>query len=489
MSRTTVTVRPPMAFAAIADRLDRMPITPMHRRLTAVIGVGLLFDTYENNLSGTISKVLQGDFSFGGTTLKLVIASAFLGQFVGAIVLGRLADRIGRRRAFLVNLALYSGFSLLGAFAPNAGWLIATRFLAGVGIGAEQTLSDCYLADVLPASQRGRFTSWAYTLAYCGVPVVGFAALWLVPLTPLGIAGWRWLFVIGSAGSALVWIRRRRLIESPRWLASRGRIAEAERLLERMEGSAADRGRTAPAAAAAPVAPAPTAPAPAAVTPAAPVPAAPAPDAAAGAAAQPRPGLRLIFEPEYRRRTAVLWAVCVLSVVGYYGFGSLAPLILAAKGYGIVQGLGYTALSFLGYPVGSALTLPLVDRVERRVLIAVSACLMTALGMGFALVHSSLWLIACGFGYTLVSNVFSNGSHVYMAEQYPTSIRSTAAGLAYSLSKLSAGVLPFALLPVLTTYGAGPALALVGAAMALLALLVATLAPRSTGTPVDAAPR
>jgi putative MFS transporter len=429
-----------------------MPITPLHRRLTAVIGVGLFFDTFENNLSGTIGKVMQSDFAFGATSLKLVLASAFVGQFVGSLTLGRIADRFGRRRAFLINLGIYSVCSLLGAVSPNAAGLIVARFLAGVGIGAEQALSDCYLADVLPARKRGRFIAWAYTLAFCGVPAVGFAALWLVPLSPLGVAGWRWLFVLGALGSGVVWVLRRQLIESPRWLATAGRTAEAERLVERMEAEAAGRGR--PGGRAAPEVAGPGSP------------------------------LGGVFGPGMLRRTLVLWLFCVLSVVGYYGFGALAPQIVAAKGYGIVAGLGFTALSFLGYPVGSALALPIVDRVERRTLVALSATAMLLAGLGFGYADSAALIVVCGFAYTLFSNVFSSVSHVYLSEQYPTAIRATASGAAYSLSKLSAAALPFALIPVLDAHGAGALFAVIAAAMGLLAVTVLTLGERTTGVPV-----
>ncbi|MFE9775065.1 MFS transporter [Streptomyces sp. NPDC005931] len=457
MSQTTTAPSGLADPAAIGVRLDRMPITPMHRRLTAVIGVGLLFDTFENNLSGTIAKVLQDDFAFGATELKLVLASVFIGQFIGSLVLGRIADRFGRRRAFLINLAIYSGFSLLGAFSPNATWLIVTRFLAGVGIGAEQVLSDCYLADVLPAKRRGRYIAWAYTLAFCGVPAVGFAALWLVPLTPLGVDGWRWLFVIGALGSAVVWVLRRGLIESPRWLASQGRVAEAEELVQRMEAQSSV--RHLPAA---------------------------GPEAPQAAAEQPR--VRDVFRPGMRRRTAVLWIFCVLSVVGYYGFGTLAPQILAAKGYDIVAGLGFTALSFLGYPIGSALALPIVDRMERRILVAASATAMVVCGLGFAYAGSPVLIVAFGIAYTLCSNVFSSVSHVYLSEQYPTAIRATASGAAYSLSKLSAAALPFVLLPVLESHGPGALFAVIAVAMAALAATVLTLGQRTTGAPIAETP-
>ncbi|WP_399929044.1 MFS transporter [Streptomyces kanamyceticus] len=526
----------PATAASIGARLDRMPITPTHRSVTAVIGVGLLFDTFENNLSGTIAKVLQDDFAFGATQLKLVLASAFIGQFIGSLVLGKVADRYGRRRAFLINLAIYSGFSLLGAFSPNAAWLIVTRFFAGVGIGAEQSLSDCYLSDVLPAKKRGRFIAWAYTLAFCGVPAVGFAALWLVPLTPLGIDGWRWLFVIGALGSAVVWVLRRRLIESPRWLATVGREDEADALVSRMEAEA----------------PGGTPAAPAAVSPAAPGAyagpgtaekgayagpvgaamgatsesvganggyagsAGAAKEAYAGVAGAARestagpataakwttaakrtataeevaPATRLrdIFQPHLRRRTVMLWIFCSLSTVGYYGFGTLAPQILAAKGYGIVAGIGFTAVCFLGYPVGSALTVPIIDRFDRKKLVAASAASMVVAGLGFSFAGTPALIMVFGFVYTVCSNIFSNVSHVYLAEQYPTAIRAAASGAAYSLSKLSAAALPFVLLPVLQSYGPGALFGVIAAVMAALATTVLSLGERTTGASVDRAP-
>ncbi|MFF5250907.1 MFS transporter [Streptomyces leeuwenhoekii] len=459
MAQPTALRERPQAASTIGDRIDRMPVTPTHRRLTAVVGVGLLFDTFENNLAGTISQVLQEDFAFNGTTLKLVLASAFIGQFFGSVVLGRVADRYGRRRAFLINLALYSGFSLLGAFSPNAAWLIVTRFFAGVGIGAEQSLSDCYLADVLPAKQRGRYTAWAYTLAFCGVPAVGFAALWLVPLSPLGIDGWRWLFVLGAAGSAVVWMLRRNLIESPRWLAANGKQREAEELVARMEAEV-------PGAA----------PAERAQTPAA---------APAARPAAPPARMRDVFQPRFRRRTAMLWLFCTLSVVGYYGFGALAPQILAAKGYDVVTSIGFTAVSFLGYPIGALLSVPVMDRVERKRLVALSAAAMALSGLGFAYAGSASLIMALGILYTLVSNVFSTVSHVYLAEQYPTPIRAAATGLAYSLSKLSAAALPFALLPVLDAYGPGPMFGVIAGAMGALVAVVLLLGGRTTGVSVD----
>ncbi|MEV7422230.1 MFS transporter [Streptomyces sp. NPDC091212] len=463
---------------SVARRLDRLPVLPTHRRITTVIGVGLLFDMYENNLSGTLSQVLRADFALSATDVKLVLASVFLGQFFGAILMGRFADRFGRRTAFLINLGIYSFFSLAGAFSPSVGWLIASRFLAGIGIGAEQTLSDSYLADVLPARHRGRLMAWAYTIGFCGVPAVGLMAMWLVPLEPLGVAGWRWLFALGAAGSAVVWVWRRGLFESPRWLSAVGRHEEAETLTARLEAEARQLGKL-------PAEPAGQDTADAVRDTREPLNAAPQEGPPAVSARPTGPFLRLLFSARYRRRTVMSWVFCLLSTVGYYGFGTLAPLVLTAKGYDIVQGLGFTATAFIGYPVGALLAVPLMDRVERRSLVALSACGMALAGLGFAFAGSPGMVIACGFTYTLVSNVFSSASHVFLAEQYPTAIRAQASGTAYSLSKLTAAALPFVLLPVLEHGGPGMLFATIAAAMALLAATVVFLADRTTGRPVD----
>lgn len=441
----------------IAARLDRLPITRLHLLATGVIGLGLFFDAYENFLAGTISVVLKEDFALGGDQLKWLLASAFIGQFIGAIFMGRLADRVGRRSAFMINLLLYSSFSLLGAFSPNATFLVITRFVAGIGIGAEYALGDSYLSDILPKDVRGKFISWAYTISFMGVPAVGFLARWLTPLEPLGIDGWRYLFVIGSVGSIVVWFVRRGLPESPRWLETQGRTAEAEEITARFEAQAVAEGHTLSE-----------------------------PDASLKPPAAKSISVRSLFRPPYTRRTVMLWLMSALEVFGYYGFGTVAPLALVAKGYSVTSSLLFVALSYLGYPLGSLLAVPIVERVERKLLVVGTAGLMAVFGLWFGFADGRGQIILAGFLYSVASNLFSNAYHVYLADSYPTAIRGTAAGMAYSLSKLVTAFLPFLLLPVLDEHGSGPVFGVVAAAMVLLMIEVAVLGHRSTGRSADA---
>src|SRR5262249_19149414 len=118
---------------SVAARLDRLPATRTHKHATIIAGIGSLFDIFR---AGVLGTVLTQQLNLNRFWLPAAIASAFVGMFIGATLLGGLADRVGRRTAFLLNLAIYSAFTFIGAFSVNASMLIASRFLAGIGIGA-----------------------------------------------------------------------------------------------------------------------------------------------------------------------------------------------------------------------------------------------------------------------------------------------------------------------------------------------------------------
>jgi MFS transporter, putative metabolite:H+ symporter len=456
--------KPATGVGRIAARLNRLPPTRTHRQATIIAGIGTFFDLFDIFLAGVLGAVLTQQFSLDRVSLPAALSSAFVGMFIGAIVLGRFADRYGRRTAFLFNLGIYSVFTLAGAFSVNATMLIATRFLAGIGIGAELTLVDAYLSELLPARLRGRYTAWAYTLGFLGIPAAGLLGRVLVPLQPMGIEGWRWLFVVGSLGAVIVWFVRRRLPESPRWLESVGRTEEAEAIVARMEQEA---GRV-------PLEPDTT------VRDVTDVKVRLKPDTTVT-----RPSLSSLISGQYRSRMIMLGVFHVFQTIGYYGFGTLVPLVLAAKGYSIVTSLTFTTLTFIGYPVGSALSLPIIERVDRKWLIAGSAFLMSVLGIGMGYSSSPVAIVVLGFLYTAVSNIFSNGLHIFQVEIFPTAVRATAAGACYGLSRLSSAAMPFVLLPVLDRWGAGAMFVVVATALWIVILDVAIFAPSTTGRSLE----
>ena len=431
------------------------PLTRWHWALIIVVGLGTFFDLYEVFLGGVLGAVLTEEWQLSTNEKSFVIASAFMGMFVGAIVLGIAADRLGRRRMFLLNPGLYSVFSLLTALAPDLGTFLVLRFLCGLALGAELTLVDTYLSEFLPRLGRGRYIACAYTIGFCGVPVAAFLGGRFVADEHLLIDGWRWLLIFGAFGALVVWILRSRLPESPRWLLAQGRTEEAEAIVARAETAAAVRG---------PLPPVPDTPDEPAV----------------------RLTLARMFSGEYRRRTVMLWIFQILQTVGYYGFGSLAPVVLRAKGFDVVESLGYAAISFLGYPIGSAASIPIIERVERKWLIVGSALVMGVSGMVFGYARDAALIVTAGFVLTCASNVFSNGFHTYQAEIFPTRMRSSAISIAYSLSRVTSAVLPFVALNALDHLGAGTVFTGSAIILVILCLDVAILGPRSTSRSLEA---
>jgi putative MFS transporter len=193
----------------------------------------------------------------------------------------------------------------------------------------ELLLVDAYVGELLPRAVRGRYTAWAYTLGFLGVPAAGFLARVLVPLTPLGIEGWRWMFVAGSMGAAIVWLVRARLPESPRWLESVGRVREAEQIVARFEREARLLLQSRTAVQAPLIAP-------------------PIPGDRLELATPTRVGLADLAGPVYRGRMAMLCVLQVFQAFGYYGFGTLVPTVLAGKGYSVVTSLAFTSVTFFG---------------------------------------------------------------------------------------------------------------------------------------------
>lgn len=412
------------AGPAVAIPLHEQPLGRAHYRLVALVGMGLFFDLYELFLAGTITGVLKQQLHLSTYELSGILASAFVGQFLGALVLGRLSDVYGRRRMYMVNIAVYAGFTLLGAFSPNVWFLMVTRFLAGLGIGAEMTLSDTYLSETMPAKVRGRMIAIAYTIGFLAVPAVGFLARWLVPLHPFGVTGWRWLFVLGGLGAALVVVARRQMPESEQWLAHRDRRPERVPFAE-------------------------------------------------------------ILRRPFRGRTTLFSVVMILQVFGYYGFGTLAVLVLQSKGFTVVNSLSYLAVTYLGYPIGSLLAVPLMERVERKYLVMGSAALMALFGLVFGVASSVPLILISGGLFTMASNVFSNAIHTYLPESFPASVRGTASGATYAMSKLSTAVQPFLLLPLLNRHGSGAVFAVITVALLVMVALIGVWGPISGRKPLE----
>jgi MFS transporter, putative metabolite:H+ symporter len=443
-----------IATNSIAARIERISVGKFHRRFIALVSLGGWFDFYDIYMMAYIGAALQQSGFLSLHQFTTVIAAGFLGMFTGTIVFGMGSDRMGRRSAFVTMLLIYSLFTLAGAFAPSAGWLVVLRFFAGIGIGAELVVIDTYVSEMVPSSARGRYVAITQTTGFTAVPVVAILVRLLVP-THFLIEGWRWVMVIGSLGSALAWYFRRSLPESPRWLESRGRHTEAEQVLASLEANsyAPERDRSGERR------------------------------ATSGERAAEHVGERASFaelwRPPYRRRTIMLMMFHALQTIGYYGFANWAPTFLLRRGVSLLHSLEYTLMIALVSPLGPALAVWTSDKLERKWSIVVTALLIAAFGLGFAFWSLPVLIVASGALVTLFSNWFSALLHAYQSELFPTRLRATGVGFTYSWSRLSAVFSSLLIGTVLVRAGVGGVFTLLAAAMVGVALVIGGFGPRT----------
>lgn len=430
---------------AIADRLDRLPLSRWHRRMVLLIGLGSFFSFFEVALGSFLGTLLGTGWTLTTVDTSMVIGSAFLGEMIGSLLLAPLADRLGRRTMFQVNLIAYAVMSLATAFAPNLPVFLALRILTGVGLGAELTLVDTYLSELLPARRRGRYVAWSYTFALTAAPVAGVLAKSATG-TLFGLDGWRWLLILAAGGGLVAWLSRRRLPESPRWLAAVGRLAEADRVVTAIERETG---------------------------------------APLGEPAADPPSARQRDPGRYRRRSLLMWLMWLLTPIGFYTFASIAPIVLMAKGFDLAHSLTYSALTAVGYPLGSLASVYLTERFERRTLVIASTLAAAGFGLVFGLGTNTGLLIAAGVATTASTVIQSNFVHIYQAELFHTANRGTAIGIPYAASRLVSALLPFAAVVLLSAVGSGGLF--LSCALLLLVMVVAVriLGPRTNSQRLD----
>src|SRR5471032_157025 len=229
----------------ISRRLESLPASPLMWRLVILLSLGGWFEIYDLFLtgyvapglarSGLLTTTTQAFFGFSG--IGAFVAATFAGLFVGTFFLGFLADRFGRRSVFTFALLGYTAASVAMACQTTSEGVLLWRFIAGIGIGVEIITIDAYITELVPSRMRGRAFAVNQSVMFIAVPVVAFLAWWLVPLTPYGVDGWRWVVLIGAAGSMTIWILRLLVPESPLWLARHGRVEQADKILLTLESA------------------------------------------------------------------------------------------------------------------------------------------------------------------------------------------------------------------------------------------------------------
>ncbi len=439
---------------SVASRLERLPISKFHRRFVILVSIGSWFDFFDLFMMAYLGPALRDIHFLTLNQFSHLIASGFLGMFVGTIVLGLGSDYFGRRPTFIIMILAYSTCSLVGAFSPNVGILLLMRFLAGFGIGGQQVVADTHISEMVPSHVRGRYVAMSQLVGFTAVPAVAMISRLLVSTNWL-LPGWRWVMLIGGSGALVAPFMMRGIRESPRWLESKGRQAEAERIIEAIEVEVCqETGKPLPV-----------------------------PQASTIEVTHRMPFGEL-WQPPYRSRTFMLIVFQLLQTVGFYGFANWAPTFLLAQGKNLGQSLKYGFLITLVSPIGPLLGVFTTERLERKRTLVVLSLLIAGTGLAFAFASRPITIVFVGAVTTIFSYWFSSVFHAYQAELFPTRARATGVGFTYSMSRLSA-VFSTLVIGFLLRYGVLAVFIFIATAMLGVAVVVGVWGPNTNAATLE----
>ena len=450
-------------------------------------GLGFMFDAWDVALNGFLIPLLSDYWSLSVGQAAWIATANLIGMALGAFIWGGIADVIGRKKAFTLTLLVFSIFTVAGAFTPAYGWFILFRFLAGFGLGGCIPVDYALVGEFTPSRHRGRVLTAMDGWWPIGASLCAFVSAYL-----LDFGDWRLIMLVMIVPALLTVAVRFGIPESPLYLASVGRYAEADaiiaRLVERTGADVREWTHEAPAAAAAPASPdEPESPG---VPPATSSSAAPAPKAEPSVSRQLRAASGQLVQlwQHSAKTTLVSWSLFVSVLLVYYAALTWLPGILKKQGMAdqaafLVTG-SMTTVGILGV-IASAL---IVERFGRKVVLGVSSIIAAVLLVGAAVfieasgANLTFAAKATIIGFGFVVQIAIPTLYTYVSELYPTRLRGSGFGWASAASRLATGIAPIVfgafMWPVL---GLTLTFILTGALVVIAVVLMSFMARETTG--------
>jgi putative MFS transporter len=436
--------------AFVGNSLDEARISPLHRKIVALIAAGYFFDVIDFTIFGSlVPYILQSKFATGAEVAAIGSATIF-GLFIGTAGQGEFSDRFGRRFIYQFNLLLFGIFTILGALAPSVTLLIACRFIAGVGLGAEQPLCFVYAGEYSPKAIRGRILAIVHFIGGACVWPIGTALVLLFSGmldTPEHI--WRGIWLAIGIGALIVWVLRFSLPESPRYLATHGRGKEALDVLARLGIPAPKETLTT--------------------------------DAASNTKSDP---FSVVFSQFPIRVIAGM--ICFTAFFGVaIGLGAWLPNIMNAKGFSITKSLQYTLAMNFAVPCASIFMMYALDKFGRKI---TSVCAFVCAGIMavvFSNAETAVQLMVAGFIMIFFVQVAGNSMQIFASEVFPTNARTSGFGWAAGVGRLATAFIMPTILWVQSGYGLTTVFVCLAILLVIAAAAVTQLGPESRQKGLD----
>ncbi|MDA7416281.1 MFS transporter [Xenophilus arseniciresistens] len=448
-----------LVHSDIPARLDRLPWSAWHWRVVLALGTAWVLDGLEVTLVGSLGGVLERSDTLGLSASQIGLAGSLYvgGAVLGALLFGRMADRWGRKRLFMITLAIYAAATFATAFSPGFAFFAVCRFITGLGIGGEYAAINSTIDELVPARVRGRVSLAINGSFWLGAALgAGLSLLLLDPAVLGPVWGWRAGFALGALLALAIVLVRRHVPESPRWLLMHGRAQEAERIVSAIEAEVArQRG--------------------------------PLPPPAGRLSLQSRaaPSARELVQVllrRYRQRSAVALAL-MLSQAFFYNaiFFTYALVLTRFHGVPDAKVALYIFPFALGNVLGPLLLGPLFDRVGRRRMIA-----LTYVGAGIGLGLTG-WAFMAGLldarsqalawsAVFFLASAAASSAYLTVSEVFPLEMRALAISLFYAVGTGAGGFAAPWLFGALIETGSRGAVAVgyaIGAALVIVAGLLA----------------
>lgn len=431
----------------VGTALDEAKLSPIHYRVFALIAAGYFFDVVDYVILGSlIPDMVHSNFATPAE-IAIVASSTLFGLFAGTVAQGEFTDRFGRKTVYQFNLLLYGLATIAAAFSPTWIWLAVLRFIAGVGLGAEQPLCFAYAGEYAPKRIRGRIIAT--------IQFIGGACSW--PLSTLfalqfrDSLGWRGIWIVIGVCALIVFVLRFSLPESPRWLATHGQGKKALDLLARMGIAGPPKGEEL------------------------------ATDAASDSKSDP---FKVVWR-DYRGRV-IASAICFVAFFGAaLGLGAWLPNILAERGLTITKSLTYTLGMQMAFPCASLTMMYMLERAGRKPTAVVALLLAGCAAVAFANAQTDTWVLVAGFIMIFFIQLGGNSMQIFASEVFPTNARASGFGIAQGIGRLGAAFTVSSILIIQHAYGLTAVFVAIGASLLIAAYAVTRIGPEARGVPLD----
>ncbi|MFI2781106.1 MFS transporter [Streptomyces sp. ALB3] len=438
---TTVAGKP--ALGSIAARLERLPHSRWHIKVRFLIGAVTFFEAFDQLLAASALPVLMKEWNLSTGQATFAVTSASIGMLLGALAAGWLGDRIGRVRTVALGVAITGLSSLAVALSGGIEMFSLFRFVQGLGIGGVVPVAATYINEIARSDKRGRFVLLYEMIFPAGLAAATLLAVWVIPAF-----GWRAMFLIGALPVLIAVMLPRHVEESPRWLLSRGRTAEAEAAIARIEAEVA-RATSEEL---------------------------PGPAPSVNPVDEPKGTLMDLFRGRYLRRTSVLAGLWFAAYYVNHGISTWLPSLYTKEfGLDLTTALVFTLLSNVTGLLGTFVMAMLIDRTGRRPAL-IGAFVGTALSLGVlalagATSGGQVALFASCTTFFLYA--INAGLYLYSPELYPTFNRAKGAAFGGLWNRFGVILGPVAVGAII---GAGGGLALVFAQLAVMGAVGAVIA-------------